>query len=53
MAHKQRRTLIRTGKVKTGIVTDGQSIQPIARISPHNANKKYLIPNRFVKKVDA
>jgi len=46
-------TLIRTGKVKKGIVTDGQAIQPIARVTPHNKNKKVIIPNRFVKKVDA
>jgi len=46
-------TLIRTGKVKPGLVTDGQSIQPIARVKPHNANKTVVIPNRFVKKVDA
>lgn len=46
------KTLLRTGKVKPGLVTDGQAIQPIARVKPHNANKKYIIPNRFVKKAD-
>jgi hypothetical protein len=46
-------TLIRVGRVKTGIVTDGHAIQPVARVSPHNANSRYLIPNRFLKKVDA
>lgn len=47
-----RGTLIRTGGVKQGVVTDGFATQPITRVSPHNANNRYLIPNRFVKKVD-
>ena len=47
-----RGTLLRTGKVKTGVVTDGQATQPITRLSPHNMNRRYLIPNRFVKASD-
>jgi len=50
---KKRKTLIRTGKFKgAGVVADGKAIQTIARVSPHNANKRYLIPNHFVKKAD-
>ena len=46
------KTLIRTRGTQKGVVTDGKVVQPIARVHPHNANKKYLIPNRFVKKAD-
>lgn len=50
---KKRKTLIRLGKFKgAGTATDGKAIQTISRINPHNANRRYLIPNHFAKKAD-
>ncbi len=46
-------TLIRVGNFKgTGVVTDGKAIQPVARVFPHNANRRFIIANRFAKKAD-
>ena len=51
IANNMRGTLIRSGGVRPGAVSDGYSVQPIARVSPHNANKRYLIANRRRKAV--
>jgi hypothetical protein len=45
-------TLIRARGVQVGVVTDGVTVQPIARIHPHNANTRFIIGNRFIKKAD-
>ena len=45
-------TLIRARGVQVGVVTNGVTVQPIARIHPHNANRRFIIGNRFVVKAD-
>ena len=39
-------TLIRSGRF---FGNAGQTRQPVARLHPHNMNRRFLIPNRFVK----
>lgn len=46
-----RGTFIRSGGARPGAVSNGYSVQPIARISPHQANKRYIIANRRRKAV--
>lgn len=47
------RTLIRARGTLPGVVTDGKTVQPVARIHPHNANRRFIVGNRFVAKADA